>query len=196
MQPHTVHLVLTLGPTLCQGGHFYSSHSLVRTMHARCLENLHSDTLTNETLPQAWALLHRMMLYAHQKVIVEDLESPYPLDDLAALVMMCWQPNYFRNSAEKQQTHGFYVQQEKARLAAKALAHRPGPLKLLLDTLQTRALHWDGLISGHWHDKMALYLPPGKTVEEFLTHKAGREKVVDGGMTEEAREHRDGRGGR
>lgn len=178
MRPHTVHLVLTLGPTLCHGGHFYSGSTLTRTMHSRRMEHLHLDTLTNETLPTSWLLLHRMMLYAYQKIAVEKGTSPYPLEDLAALVLMCSHSDSFMSAAEQEPgQYKFQWQKKKANVVATALAEEYHQFKGVLPNLSRRLTSWDSFIAPFWNKDLECYIPPGKTPQAFLAASSVTTKV-------------------
>ncbi|KAF8594091.1 hypothetical protein BDV93DRAFT_565786 [Ceratobasidium sp. AG-I] len=169
MQPHTIHLVLTFGPTSCHGGHFYSGSTLTRTMRARRMEHLHLDTLTNETLPISWLLLHCMMLYAYQKIVVDKGTSPYPLQDLASLILMCSRSPSFMSAAEEEPSqHAFHMQKKKADVVATALSETYHLLQEALPSLEGRLNCWDSFIDGHWNEELKCYIPPGKTPQAFL----------------------------
>ncbi|KAF8593881.1 hypothetical protein BDV93DRAFT_516225 [Ceratobasidium sp. AG-I] len=82
-------------------------------------KHYHKDTLTSEALPESWVLLHRMMLYAHQEIVVEAGASPYPLDKLASIILMCsTQDSFMSTDEEEPDQHEFHLQKQKATHAA------------------------------------------------------------------------------
>ncbi|KAG8697261.1 hypothetical protein FRC09_007974 [Ceratobasidium sp. 395] len=164
MQPHTIHLVLTLGPTLCHGGHFYSATTITRTLHARRLEHVHADTMSNETHPGSWIMLNRMMLFAAQKILLYKEQSPYPVDQLAALIMLNQDPNFFRNPAEQSPLNCRYkLQVAKAATAAKLVASSYPGVKAALQELTMRLVEWKDTLYEQWDDELAVYQPIGGT---------------------------------
>ncbi|KAF8601187.1 hypothetical protein BDV93DRAFT_558681 [Ceratobasidium sp. AG-I] len=138
-------------------------------MHACRLEHYHKDTLTSEALPESWVLLHRMMLYAHQEIVVEAGASPYPLDKLASLILMCsTQDSFMSTDEEEPDQREFHLQKQKATHAAMVLSTAYQPLRLILDSLQEKLGHWNTSLSQHWSEVHCCYIPPGRAVEAML----------------------------
>lgn len=160
--------MLTIAPSLSHGGHFYSSHTLNRTLHARRLEHIHLDTLTKASHPRSWVLLQRMMLYAHQKIVVEKGSSPYPLEDLAALILLCQDSYLLRNHAETVVSHGFHLQKEKAILAAKIVRQQYTSVHPILHHMVQQLVAWGASLVQDWDEEVAFYVPPGRNPETFF----------------------------
>ncbi|KAF8596305.1 hypothetical protein BDV93DRAFT_514237 [Ceratobasidium sp. AG-I] len=124
-------------PEFLVENYYWQSSTLNRTMHARCLEHYHKDTLTNKVLPESW-------------IVVEAGASPYPLDDLASLILMCSTQDSFMSTDEEEPDQSYQ------------------PLRSILDSLQEKLGHWNTSISQHWSEVHRCYIPPGKAVEAIL----------------------------
>ncbi|KAG9124707.1 hypothetical protein FRC07_010548 [Ceratobasidium sp. 392] len=120
MQPYTVHIVLTLGPTICHGGHFYLAPTMTCTMYAKRLEHVYPKGLANEAHTGSWFGIHRMMIYASWKILHCQAPSPYSNSTLATLILMCQHSGTFSNSAEQLPADalGYEWQVKKAQQAA------------------------------------------------------------------------------
>ncbi|KAG8764870.1 hypothetical protein FRC12_007842 [Ceratobasidium sp. 428] len=186
MQPHTIHLVLTLGPTLCHGGHFYSATTITRTLHARRLEHVHADTMSNETHPGSWMMLNRMMLFAARQMLLHKQQSPYPVDQLASLIILNQDPNFFRNPAEQSPSNYRYkLQVAKAAVAAKLVASSYPEVKVALQELTMRLAEWKDTLYEQWDDDLAVYQPRGAT-QIMQGGEQEQEGKVKGGVGEQS----------
>ncbi|KAG9125967.1 hypothetical protein FRC07_005415 [Ceratobasidium sp. 392] len=186
MQPHTIHLVLTLGPTLYHGGHFYCATTITRTHHARRLEHVHADTMSNETHPGSWLMLNRMMLFAARKILMYKEQSPYPVDQLAALIILNQDPNFFRNPAEQSPLdYRYKLQMAKAATAAKLVASSYPGVKVALQELTLRLVEWKDTLYEQWDDQLAVYQPIGDT-QLMQGGEKEQEEKMKGGMGEQS----------
>ncbi|QRV95268.1 hypothetical protein RhiJN_23286 [Ceratobasidium sp. AG-Ba] len=168
MRPHTVHLVLTLEPSLCHGGQFYASSTMMRTFHGRRLENLHCETLTNTSNPESWLILQRMLLFAHLKIILEHDVSPYPQDTLAALVLMCKYQGAFTAQTEKPlDSYGYRLQKRLSMKAATALEEW-ADIKERVGELKDRLVEWQQYLHHECTDNQGHYVPAGKTWKQLI----------------------------
>lgn len=140
-----MHVVMTVKPTLVHGGHFYSGVHVNRTLHGIRLNNFHGPRLTNFNHLEACALLHRMVLYAHDRYVkIRETREPQPDDlpyspsNLAALIMLTgWQPGYamvFRHEDGRSQ-------HAKAQVAAAVLKDW-APVVGPLTELRSRMKEW------------------------------------------------------
>ncbi|QRV99730.1 hypothetical protein RhiJN_27749 [Ceratobasidium sp. AG-Ba] len=158
MQPNTIHPVLTLGPTLCHGGHFYSGHTLACTLHGKQLEHVYGDALSNKTQPASWCALHRMTIYAWWKIIILGQASPYPIDDLAALIALCLHTRFFRNHQEDLPGDADYqTQEEKAWMAAEELKDKYAPVLPAVTTLEKQVVEWESQLYQWWNPELGIY---------------------------------------
>jgi hypothetical protein len=150
MQPHTMHMVLTLEPTLAYGGYFYSGFHMNRTMHGRRLNVYHGPIFTNDSQAGASSLLHRMVLYIHQ-LVFEGHEgqvhrkpgplpnnSPFSFYDIAVLVLMC---GTVPNTGHVTKDRVNHLQHCKAQEAASYLA-KWDKVQEHLKLLQDRKAEW------------------------------------------------------
>ncbi|KAG8720806.1 hypothetical protein FRC09_008934 [Ceratobasidium sp. 395] len=161
MRPYTIHIVLTPGPTLCLGGHFYSAPTMTATMHAKRYEHVHPLGLSNETHVGSWVGIHRMLIYAWWKVQACKSSPPYTTDCLAALVLMCQQPQYFTNMKETfpPDIDGYETQEKKARVASSELRKKSLPeLDAAVVVLEECLKEWVGKLYTWWDGKAESYM--------------------------------------
>jgi len=61
MPPGTIHTVISLTDCLTEGGHFYSAHSLVKSLDAGVREHLRGASDTNTQHISAELILHSLL---------------------------------------------------------------------------------------------------------------------------------------
>ncbi|QRV77002.1 hypothetical protein RhiJN_19847 [Ceratobasidium sp. AG-Ba] len=159
MQPYVWHMVLTPGPTLCDGGHFYSAATMNRTLHAKRLEHVHPRSLSNETQNATWVTLHRMMIFAGWKILDCHATSPYSIDSLAMLIVMCLRPAAFTHPTEPYPTNTmkYEIQEQKARQAAEDVRKYYTEVETTVSILETRLDEWEGRLYEHWDTHQSRY---------------------------------------
>ncbi|KIM40834.1 hypothetical protein M413DRAFT_39547, partial [Hebeloma cylindrosporum] len=75
MRPNTNHMVITPSHTICHGGHFLSTGSMIDTLRASMhsfIDHLH---ITNTNHPPTGMLLRRIALFYHAAFIGEETDS-------------------------------------------------------------------------------------------------------------------------
>ncbi|KAG8683415.1 hypothetical protein FRC09_016093 [Ceratobasidium sp. 395] len=174
------------GPNIMSWWHFYLVTTITHTLHARRLEHVHADTMSNETHPGSWIMLNCMMLFAAQKILLCKEQSPYLVDQLAALIILDQDPNFFRNPAEQSPLNYRYkLQVAKAATVAKLVASSYPGVKVALQELTMRLVEWSDTLYEQWDDELAVYQPIGGT-QLMQGGEKEQEGTMKGGLGEQS----------
>jgi hypothetical protein len=67
MRPGTEHIVYTVEDAIARGGHFYTHHTLTRSLFVGIRESLHGRTSTNDTYLTAETVFHKIMRHYYKQ---------------------------------------------------------------------------------------------------------------------------------
>ncbi|QRV90580.1 hypothetical protein RhiJN_18598 [Ceratobasidium sp. AG-Ba] len=122
-----------------------------------------------------------MTIYAWWKIIILGQASPYPIDDLAALITLCLHTRFFRNHQEHLPDDADYqTQEEKAWMAAEELKDKYAPVLPAVTNLEKQVVELESQLYQWWNPELGIY----KT--EVFPNKDGQTDVKGKGKESES----------
>lgn len=108
-----------------------------------------------------------MLLYAHMRIVTEGGDLPYPLPDLAALLVMCKYQEAFTAQTESQPDPYKYTLQKRLAQKAADILQECEDLADLVNDIRAGLLEWQSHLL-NYTDCHGHAIPDGKTWKQLI----------------------------
>ncbi|KAG8792775.1 hypothetical protein FRC12_004868 [Ceratobasidium sp. 428] len=126
------------------------------------------------------------MLFAAWRTLWNKEQLSYPVEQLAALIILNQDPNFFRNPAEQSPiSYRYKLKVAKAAATAKLVASSYPGVKVALQELTMRLVEWKDILYEQWDDQLAVYQPIGAS-QLMQGGEKEQQGKMKGGMGEQS----------